>query len=169
MNPEVESKAWDHTEEVIYGLGGVRKVEKFYETFGIDVKKKTIEENMCTFVDGKAETSMHMRFHPHLRKDGMGVDYTNISFRFVDPKKIQKQRVEQQKRMEAERAVQQQQQQQRLRGDAKAVGAADAKEADEAGDDTDDEEPSEEEDESGEAELEEEGKDDTEEAEEEVE
>jgi hypothetical protein len=42
MNPEVESKAWDHTEEVIYGLGGVRKVEKFYETFGIDVKKKTI-------------------------------------------------------------------------------------------------------------------------------
>jgi hypothetical protein len=26
-------------------------------------------------------------FHPHLRKDGMGIDYTNISYRFQDPEK----------------------------------------------------------------------------------
>jgi hypothetical protein len=87
MNPEVDPTTWDHSEEEIYGLGGVRPVEKFYETFGIDVTKKTIEGHMCSFVDGKAETSMHRMFHPHLRKDGMGIDYTNISYRFQDPEK----------------------------------------------------------------------------------
>jgi hypothetical protein len=87
MNPEVDPKTWDHSDEGIYGLGGVRPVAKFYETFGIDVRKKTIEPNMCAFVDGRAETSMHMMFHPHLREDGMGVDYTNIHFQYMDPKK----------------------------------------------------------------------------------
>eukprot|EP00565_Helicotheca_tamesis_P003537 CAMPEP_0185734394 /NCGR_PEP_ID=MMETSP1171-20130828/22360_1 /TAXON_ID=374046 /ORGANISM="Helicotheca tamensis, Strain CCMP826" /LENGTH=559 /DNA_ID=CAMNT_0028404381 /DNA_START=36 /DNA_END=1716 /DNA_ORIENTATION=+ len=44
MNPEVPRSQWDHTEEDRYGLGKVRDVTKFYETFGIDVvnKKKNI-------------------------------------------------------------------------------------------------------------------------------
>jgi hypothetical protein len=105
MNPEVDPKTWDHTEEDIYGLGGVRKVEKFYETFGIDVKKKTIEAHMCSFVDGKAETSMHRMFHPHMREDGMGVDYAKIRYKFVDPQKIEKLRAEQRVRIEKERAA----------------------------------------------------------------
>ena len=31
MNPEIDTKEWDHTEESKYGLGGVRTPEKFYK------------------------------------------------------------------------------------------------------------------------------------------
>jgi len=90
MNPEIDPRTWDHTDEDIYGIGGVRSVDKFYETFGIDVVRKTIEAHMCSFVDGKAETSMHRMFHPHLRKDGMGLNYGEIHYKFVDPEKKEK-------------------------------------------------------------------------------
>lgn len=36
MNPEDALDTWDHTEQDIYGIGGVRSPEKFYELFGID-------------------------------------------------------------------------------------------------------------------------------------
>ncbi|GKY94054.1 hypothetical protein MPSEU_000372000 [Mayamaea pseudoterrestris] len=121
MNPEVDAKNWDHRDEEIYGIGGVREVQKFYEVFGIDVKKKTIERNMCSFVDGKAETSMHSIFHPHLRKDGMGVDYNRIHYKFVDPQKA---------RMGSEK-------EQVSGGIAKAVSTDDGEGEESAADDTD--------------------------------
>mmetsp|Transcript_26135 Transcript_26135/g.36843 ORF Transcript_26135/g.36843 Transcript_26135/m.36843 type:complete len:571 (+) Transcript_26135:120-1832(+) len=83
MNPETDPKTWDHTEEDIYGIGGVRSPELFYKTFGIDVKKKTIEGHLCRFVDGTGE--MHKSFQKKLRKDGMGIDYSQINYQFVDP------------------------------------------------------------------------------------
>jgi len=87
MNPEVPKSDWDHTDEHIYGLGGVRTPEKFYKLYGIDVKHKKAEEHLCKFVD--MEGFMHTKFTKFLRKDGMGIDYSNIHFRFKDPDKHQ--------------------------------------------------------------------------------
>ncbi len=84
MNPEVPSKAWDHSEEERYGLGGVRTTSKFYETFGIDVVKKVTEHNLCQFVVGG---DMHRQFTKLLRPDRMGIDYQKITFKFHDPRK----------------------------------------------------------------------------------
>ena len=83
MNPEVDPAKWDHTEEDRYGLGGVRTPEQFYTTFGIDVVNKVTEDHLCKFVDTGGR--MHKEFTPHLRSDGMGIDYSKIHFRWVDP------------------------------------------------------------------------------------
>ena len=80
MNPEVDPKQWSHAEEDRYGLGGVRTTEKFYETFGIDVVNKKTEGHLCRFVHYGGR--MHKMFHPLLRKDGMGIDYSKIDFKF---------------------------------------------------------------------------------------
>jgi hypothetical protein len=82
MNPEVDTSTWDHTDEDIYGLGGVRTPEQFYNIFGIDVVEKTTEGHLCKFV---AEGRMHKEFTPFLRKDGMGIDYSQIHGAWVDP------------------------------------------------------------------------------------
>lgn len=82
MNPEISPEQWNHEEEDKYGLGNVRTPELFYEMFGIDVVKKRTEQHLCQFVEtGK----MHNQFTKHLRQDGMGIDYSKISFRFKDP------------------------------------------------------------------------------------
>jgi len=82
MNPEVPRSEWNHAEEKKYGLGGVRKTSKFYDLYGIDVHKKTTQRHLCQFVRGK----MHNMFMKHLRKDGMGIDYSGIDFKWVDPR-----------------------------------------------------------------------------------
>ena len=76
MNPEVPESAWDHTDLDKYGVGKVRELQKFYKTFGIDVVNKHAATNLCEFVQNK----MHGLFSEHLRDDGMGVNYDNISF-----------------------------------------------------------------------------------------
>ena len=115
MNPEVDPSEWDHTDvsssvlkciekwelqlifanpnikltflsvkEQLYGIGTERTVEKFYETFGIDVVHKKVEQHLCKFVrTGK----MHNMFLPFLRSNGMGIDYSKIDYKFVDPDK----------------------------------------------------------------------------------
>lgn len=83
QNPKDDS-SWDHRDEEIYGLGGVRTPEKFYETFGIHVANLTTEMHMCKWVDAETN-SMHTQFTPHLREDGMGINYDEISYRFRDP------------------------------------------------------------------------------------
>lgn len=83
MNPEDAPDSWDHAEEAVYGIGGVRAPEKFYDVFGIDVVLKTVERHLCRFVD--LDGRMHHAFTPHLRKDGMGIDYGTIHFQFKDP------------------------------------------------------------------------------------
>ena len=81
MNPEIPSDMWDHTEEDKYGLGGARTPELFYDVFGIDVVKKVAEQHLCKFVETGI---MHNDFMKFLRSDGMGIDYSKISYRFKD-------------------------------------------------------------------------------------
>ncbi|GAX23656.1 hypothetical protein FisN_12Hh230 [Fistulifera solaris] len=88
MNPEVDPQTWDHADEDIYGIGGVRTPEKFYETFGINVKAKKVEGHLCSFVDTGGK--MHYEFSPFLRSDGMGVDYSKINYKFKDPRPNEK-------------------------------------------------------------------------------
>ena len=83
MNPEVDPSEWDHTDMERYGLGGVRTPEKFYETVGIDVIKKKTQGHLCQFVMEGAK--MHRMFTPKLRRDGMGIDYSTIHYKWVDP------------------------------------------------------------------------------------
>ena len=85
MNPETDPSTWDHKEEDRYGVGAVRTPETFYETYGINVHKKTVEHHLCSFVDG-GNGKLHHDFTPLLRKDGMGIDYSQIHYRFVDPR-----------------------------------------------------------------------------------
>jgi transposase len=69
-------------QEEKYGLGGARTTDKFYETFGIHVREKTVERHLCQFVKNK----MHNMMMPNLRSDGMGIDYSKIDFRWKDPR-----------------------------------------------------------------------------------
>jgi len=87
MNPEVDPKDWDHSEEERYGLGGVRTPELFYDVFGIDVVNKMTELHLCEFVEtGK----MHNDFTKFIRPDGMGIDYGKITYRFRDPMNLRR-------------------------------------------------------------------------------
>lgn len=69
-------------EEKKYGLGNVRTTEKFFKTFGIHTETQTVEDNLCRFV-GKP---MMNEFQPHLRANGMGIDYSKITYEYVDKK-----------------------------------------------------------------------------------
>ena len=73
---------FDETDKKKYGLGKIRKTKKFFKTFGIHTKEKTVEQNLCQFV-GKP---MMKEFQPHLRKNKMGIDYDEIDYEFVDPR-----------------------------------------------------------------------------------
>jgi [Skp1-protein]-hydroxyproline N-acetylglucosaminyltransferase len=81
--PSVE---WEQKDIQKYGLGKVRKTEKFFEVFGIHVKNQTVEHHLCSFV-GKP---MMRVFLPALREDHMGLDYDKIDYKFVDPSPNQK-------------------------------------------------------------------------------
>ena len=61
----------------LYGLGGVRTTESFFDLFDIDVVKKTTNRDLCKFVVGGI---MHILFTKSLRSDGMGIDYSSIDF-----------------------------------------------------------------------------------------
>ena len=69
-----------------YGLGNVRPKEQFYKLYGIHTETKMVEDNLCVFV-GKP---MMKLFQPHLRKNRMGIDFSNIDFEYVDATKKQK-------------------------------------------------------------------------------
>lgn len=77
---------FDHTDEKKYGLGNIRHLDKFFETFGIHTGTQTVEKGLCTFV-GKP---MMREFQPHLRKNKMGIDYDEIDYKFEDPAKRRK-------------------------------------------------------------------------------
>lgn len=74
MAPDVDPSSWDHTDESRYGLGTVRTKEEFYRLFLIDpVARKAVQ--LCPFV---RSGNMHHEFMKHLRKDGMGIDYSEL-------------------------------------------------------------------------------------------
>jgi hypothetical protein len=65
-------------EEFDYGLGQVSPKEQFYKLYGIHTDTKTVEDNLCTFV-GKPMKNM---FKPHLRKNRMGIDFSEVTFEY---------------------------------------------------------------------------------------
>ena len=82
MNPaSITPDKWLHEEEQKYGIGKVRDLQTFFDTFGIHTKNQTVEQHLCRFVGKK----MQNEFKPHLRSDRMGINYDTISFRFKDP------------------------------------------------------------------------------------
>ena len=76
-----ETTDWIKTDELKYGIGKVRELSTFFDTFGIDVKKQTVEKHLCKFVG----QPMQKKFIPALRPNQMGLDYDKINYRFVDP------------------------------------------------------------------------------------
>merc|ERR1712232_928155 len=79
MNPSIDTALWSHREEDRYGLGNVRSTSKFFQCFGIHVQVKRTEQNLCQFVESG---QMHDLFTAQLRHNGMGIDYSKITYRF---------------------------------------------------------------------------------------
>jgi len=77
-NPEIKPDQWNHIEESKYGIGKVRTTVKYFETFGIHPQNKTVEKGLCSFVN----MDMHLQFFGALRKNKMGLNYNQISFKF---------------------------------------------------------------------------------------
>lgn len=69
-------------QEQLYGPGTERTLSKFFDTFGIDVVHKKVQHHLCRFVQSG---NMHRQFLQFLRPDGMGIDYSKIDYKFVDP------------------------------------------------------------------------------------
>ena len=69
-----------------YGLGQVRDVQRFFDTFGIHVESQTEERHLCKFVG----QPMQEEFVPYLRSNQMGIDYEKIQYRFVNKWKDEK-------------------------------------------------------------------------------
>ena len=57
----------------------MRVVSQFFTCFGIHVREKITERKLCDYVSAGA---LHKKFSQHIRTDGMGIDYSNIQFRF---------------------------------------------------------------------------------------
>ncbi len=70
----IDPESWDHSEIDKYGLGKVRTLKMFYDTFLIDVPAGQAVQ-LCPFVRGGA---MHKQFQPHLSKDGLGINYAEL-------------------------------------------------------------------------------------------
>lgn len=75
------TKEWVRSDEKKYGIGKVRSLQKFFDTFGIHLETRTVEDKLCQFV-GK---NMQRLWIPHLRKDRMGINYDDIRFKFRNP------------------------------------------------------------------------------------
>ena len=67
-----------NAEEKEYGLGKVRPKEQFYKLYGIHTDTKTVEDHLCSFV-GKPMMNL---FKPHLRKNRMGIDFSDVNFEY---------------------------------------------------------------------------------------
>lgn len=81
-----ETKDWIRTDELKYGIGKVRDMQKFFDTFGIHVKEQRVEGHLCRFVG----RPMQKEFIPFLRPNEMGLDYDKITYRFQDKWKNEK-------------------------------------------------------------------------------
>jgi hypothetical protein len=82
MQPKTEmNRSWIRTDEIKYGIGQVRDINQFFETFGIHVETQTVEHHLCTFVG----QPMQKTFIPYLRPNRMGIDYDKLNYRFIDP------------------------------------------------------------------------------------
>jgi len=80
-----ETRSWNSVDAKKYGIGGARTTQKFYDTFGIHIKEKKIEKHLCGFVGKK----MQAQLIPHLRTNGMGINYDSVTYKFKNPRKDQ--------------------------------------------------------------------------------
>ena len=88
MNNNVGATTFFDEMANVYGVGTVRSPQNFFQTFGIHVDEQEIEEDLCDFVQGThGGKSMHERFTPYMRYDGMGIDYRILNFQY---KKIER-------------------------------------------------------------------------------
>ena len=78
-HPSIPEDSWIHIDEKKYGIGKVRTIQKFLDTFGIDVENHKVEGHLCRFV-GK---NMHSIWKQYLTP--MGINYDKIKYRFKDP------------------------------------------------------------------------------------
>jgi hypothetical protein len=83
---EVMTISWVSIDEKLYGTGKVRSVQKFLDTFGIDLKKMKVQQHLCRFVDAP----MTKIFTKAIRSDKMGINYDKISYQFKDPEEYGK-------------------------------------------------------------------------------
>jgi hypothetical protein len=80
MAPDLDPSTWDHRQINKYGIGKARPLEQFYELFLINpVKRKAVQ--LCPFVNSGI---MHRQFVPHLRPNGMGIDYNAPAIKNYD-------------------------------------------------------------------------------------
>jgi len=80
-DPDDEDKYFRRDEDM-YGLGHVRPKEQFFKLYGIHTDTKKVEGHLCSFV-GKP---MQDKFIPHLRANGMGINFDEFDFAWVDPR-----------------------------------------------------------------------------------
>mmetsp|Transcript_26175 Transcript_26175/g.52154 ORF Transcript_26175/g.52154 Transcript_26175/m.52154 type:complete len:524 (+) Transcript_26175:76-1647(+) len=74
----LQNKATDYEKNYVlmYGLGKVRNIDTFLNTFMVHYTQKKNADKLCKFVkSGK----MHKEFLKELKSDNMGIDYTRIS------------------------------------------------------------------------------------------
>ena len=76
-----ETTKWLQKDELKYGIGNVRSLQKFFDVFGIHVRQQKVERHLCRFVG----RPMQSEFIPALRGNEMGLDYDKITKRFEDP------------------------------------------------------------------------------------
>jgi len=75
MAPDIDPSTYDHSESEKYGLGNVRELSLFYKLFLIDPLARKATQ-LCPFVKSGI---MHKNFQPHLRPDGLGIDYSALN------------------------------------------------------------------------------------------
>lgn len=63
----------------MFGIGHVRSLSKFFNSFGVHPKERITERKLCNFV---STGRMHKIFYEHMQSDGMGINYDGIHFRF---------------------------------------------------------------------------------------
>lgn len=78
---EIIEVSWVSIDAKMYGTGKVRSVQKFLDTFGIDLKNMKVQKHLCRFVDAP----MTKIFTKAIRTDKMGIDYDRITYQFKDP------------------------------------------------------------------------------------
>ena len=76
----LKNNKWIRTDEAKYGIGEVRELQKFFDTFGIHVETQTVEHHLCHFVG----RPMQKEFIPALRENGMGLDYDKITYEWKE-------------------------------------------------------------------------------------
>jgi hypothetical protein len=72
---DIDAASWDHSELDRYGIGTDRDYKLFYKLFLIDVQARKATQ-LCPFVKSGL---MHNHFTPHLRPNGLGIDYSQLN------------------------------------------------------------------------------------------